>query len=208
MAAHVEHETVEARRVQELDVGQGSVARRFPAVDEHDSGARPAIAGRHEPCRQRRLPGLDDRFLERQAEVGRRVAGRAPAGLAGPRAVDQREPVGKRERSDRNGRRDPGSTGRWHVVRGRPDGRHVKRAAAGRGPGRSAVPSRRNPSIQCPRGQTKPARCPWRRPRGERRDDQGGLAAARAGPPSRSHGRRCPGRARGDTPDGRDQCGV
>ena len=51
VAADVEGQAMEARRVEEDGHRQRPVARRFPAVDEDDAGARRSTSGGDEPGR-------------------------------------------------------------------------------------------------------------------------------------------------------------
>ena len=55
--ADVERQHVEARRVQDLRVGERPVARRLPAVDQHDAGRSAGPAGRYQPGSRR--PSVD-----------------------------------------------------------------------------------------------------------------------------------------------------
>ena len=160
--------------------------------------------GRDVPARAaaaRRRRDLD--VLERRARHVGRPGGRVAVRIPGPNAVDEREPVGERERQRRRARR-----------RGPPGGRD--------GRGRHATgPAWR--AHQRPRGRArdvKPPGCgrytpgvPAKEPHavlgvepGASPDDiKAAWRGARAAPPPRPHRRRPRGRPACDAPDGRDQ---
>jgi hypothetical protein len=57
MTPNVEDEAVEADGMEEQDVRQQPVARRFPAVDESDARARRTASRRDEPRPEIEIPG-------------------------------------------------------------------------------------------------------------------------------------------------------
>src|SRR4051794_13484736 len=95
MAADVEGEAVEARGVEEEDVGNRPIASRLPAMDEDDPRARRASSRRYEPGGERTRPRWNGRLLERQAEVRRTEPGRPTSGLARADPIDEREAIGE-----------------------------------------------------------------------------------------------------------------
>jgi hypothetical protein len=109
VAADVDREDVEARRDQEVRHRQRPVATRFPAVDEDDPRSRLAVAGGDEPRRQLRPGGWKRHLLEREAQVRGCGSRCERARVAGPRPVDEGEPVGEREWRRGDGGRQPGA---------------------------------------------------------------------------------------------------
>ncbi len=228
MAAHVEGEHVEPGGVEHLRVWERPVARRFPAVDEDDAGSA-ARPGGHEPG------GEDEAVRRRDLEplVGeperiRRPDGRMPARVPGAHPVDEREPVGERDRqgSERSGKARAAGGGDGNdlhigprpgpVVKAR--GRRCTFCRAGQRAvevhrcligvrGHPAGSGRRRGlhSSRAPQGSPRRSR---RRDRRSPRRDQGRLARARPPSPPGPDGRRPRDRAAGDPPHGRDQRGV
>ena len=187
VAADIDRQAVEPGGVEELRRRQRPVARRLPAVDEHDAraGAPPRAgmnhAGRSSP------PERTVVVLVRQpASVGHH-RGRLPA-------RDSRPARGRPARTDR---------------RARPGRRRVPRATrrVGRTPCRRGRHDRRTcqAPVHSTRGEARSARGPRRRSRRLRDRDQGRLAPARPRPPPRPDRRRPGGLACRDAPDGRDQ---
>ena len=111
VAADIDHERVEAGRVEEDRHRQESVACGLPAVDQRDARPREAIAGGNEPAGQGQLARLDVDGLERQADVGRRDLWRP------------RDRVSRRARGTGRRTGTPARTGRRRARRGpRPGG--------------------------------------------------------------------------------------
>ena len=194
VAAHVEGQAVEPGRMEEHGQRQRPVARRLPAVDEHDARPPGAAAGGDEPGREGDAVGVDPHRLIGEADVRRRHPRRLAPGVAGPHPVGQREAIRQPDRGggDRGG--DPDPAEHPHAGRGRHPARAVKSGAAR--------------ALHSADGQARPAR----RPRcGSGRDadpDQGRLAPPGAGQPSRPDRRRSGCLAHRDAADGRDQRGV
>ena len=103
MAAHVEQEAVEAGSVEEVRHRQRPVATRLPAVDQHHARTRSAVPGRDEPGRQVEAVDRDDRVLEWHAEISGGRLHLMAAGIAGTRAVGEREPVCQPDLGGRDG---------------------------------------------------------------------------------------------------------
>ena len=108
--------------VQEDRHRQRPVARRFPAVDEHDARAGCSVPGRDEPGRQRRAVRGDADRLERQAEIGRRDPRRVATRVAGTHAIREGEAIGEPDLRGGHGGRDPDPTPDPHTGRGRHPG--------------------------------------------------------------------------------------
>ena len=180
--------------------GRGPTPSRGPA---RRPVARPVRPGMYQPGSRRPSGGRDLDVLVGEADDVRRPGGRMAVRVAGPDAVDEREPVGERDRQrgERGGEARPagatGSTGDGHA--------HIGQRA----PGRLSSDGAPTGGSVHSRGAREGSPCrAGRRARRQPRRHQGRLARPRPPAPPRPHRRRPRGRAARDAPDGRDQRGL
>ena len=186
-------------------MGERPVARRLPAVDQDDARrrvrVRPGCTSR--AAAARRSVGISSASNARPSDDRASMAGGCAVRVAGPDPVDEREPVGRRERQrgERGERGPPG---------GRERGRDGERKAAigdsGRAGALSSAGARRTARYTRVGAREGPPRRARRRARRQPRRHQGRLARASPGGTTRTSPATIPrARATRDPPDGRDQ---